>query len=77
VHREQLAAGSTRGDARPALQQRVALRAAGEGDDDALARLPRPADAVLLAVALQRAVDLVGEPQQREFAQGREVSRRK
>ncbi len=74
VHGEQLAARRPRGDARAAAQQRLALGSAGEGHDHALARLPRPLDAVLRAVALQSGVDLVGQPQQGELAQCREVA---
>ncbi len=74
VHREQLAAGRAGGDAGAAAQQGLALRAAGQRDDDALARLPRAVDAVLGAVRLQRAVDLVGEPEQGELAQRGEVA---
>ncbi len=74
VHGEQLAAGRTGGDPRTAAQQRLALGPAGEGDDDALAGLPRAVDALLGAVVPQRLVDFVGQPQQREFAQRGEVA---
>jgi hypothetical protein len=74
VHREQVAAGRSCGDARTASQQRLALGAARERHDDALARLPGRLDALLGAIAAQRLVDLVGEPQQRELAQRREVA---
>ena len=47
---------------------------AGEGDDDPLAGLPRPGDAVAIAVVLQRVVDAVGDPQQRQLAQRRQVA---
>ncbi len=47
---------------------------AGEGDHDAFARLPGAADPVFGAVRAQGAVDLVGEPEQREFAEGGEVA---
>ena len=43
-------------------------------DDDPLARLPGAVDAVLGAVRAQRAVDLVGEPEQGELAQSGEVA---
>ena len=62
------------GDARAAPQERLALGPAGEGDDHALARLPLAVDAVLGPVELERAVDLVGEPEQRELAQRGEVA---
>ena len=74
VHREHLTAGRPRRDARATPDQRLALGAAGERHDDALARLPGALDAVLGAVQLERAVDLVGQPQQGELAQGREVA---
>ena len=48
--------------------------APGERDDDPLARLPGPVDAVALAVLLQRLVDAVGDPEQRELAQRAEVA---
>ena len=62
------------GDSRATSEQRLALGPAGEGDDDAFARLPVALDAVLSAVGLERRVDLVGEPEQGEFAQGGEVA---
>ena len=74
VHGQQLAAGRARGDPRAAAQQGLAFRAAGEGDDHALAGLPGAVDAVLRAVAAQRAVHLVCQPQQRQFTQGGEVA---
>ena len=74
VHGEQVAAGGAGGDAGGPPDQRVALRAAGERDDDALAGLPGGGDAVLLAVALQPLVDAVGQPEQGELAQRGEVA---
>ncbi len=74
VHGEQLAARRARGDAGAAADEGLALRSAGEGDDDPLARLPGAVDAVLGAIRAQRAVDLVGEPEQGELAQGGEVA---
>ena len=53
----------------------VAAGRAGDRDDDPLAGLPRPVDAVGLAVLLERLVDPVGDPQQRELAQRAEVAR--
>ncbi len=47
----------------------------GERDDDAFAGGPGRRDAVRRAVALERLVDTVGQPQQRQLAQGREVAR--
>ncbi len=74
VHGEELAARTAGGDARPATEERLALGAAGQRDDDPLAGLPLARDAVLGAVGLERLVDLVGEPQQRELAEGGEVA---
>ena len=54
--------------------QRVALRAAGERDDDPLARLPGGGDVVLGPVLLQALVDLVRQPQQRQLAQRGQVA---
>ncbi len=48
--------------------------AAGDGDDDAFAGLPGVGDLVVGAVLGQRGVDLVGQPQQREFAQRGQVA---
>ena len=73
VDAEQLAVGPL-GDAGRPADQVLAARRAGERDDDPLARLPRLGDAVPLAVLLERVVDLVGDPQQRQLAQGGEVA---
>ncbi len=68
------AAGPGRDSGR-APDQRVALRPAGQRDDDPLANLPGGGDAVLFAVALQPVLDAVGQPEQREFSQRREIAR--
>ena len=73
VHGEQVAAGDPGGDPRRPPDQRVALGAAGERDDDPFPRLPGGGDVVLVPVALQSLVDLVGQPEQREFAQRGQV----
>ena len=73
VHDHQLGAGLRR-DARCPAHQGLRLRSTGDGDDDAFARLPGVGDLVLGAVLLQRRVDLVGQPQQRQFAQRGEVA---
>ena len=52
----------------------VAAGRAGDRDHDPLARLPRTGDAVRLAVLLERLVDPVGDPHQRELAQRAEVA---
>ncbi len=74
VHGEQLSARRTRGDLRAPADERLPLRAARQSDDHAFARGPGALDPVLGAVEVERAVDLVCEPQQREFAQRREVA---
>ena len=52
----------------------VATRRAGDRDHDTLACLPRAGDAVRLAVLLERLVDAIGDPHQRELAQRAEVA---
>ena len=60
---------------RNALRTNVSDSAStGDRDDDALAGLPGVADLVVRAVLRQRGVDLVGQPQQREFAQRGQVA---
>ena len=73
VDADQLALGPL-GDAGGPADQVVGAGRAGEGDDDPLAGLPRAGDAVALAVVLQRVVDAVGDPQQRQLAQRRQVA---
>ena len=73
VHAEQLAVRALR-HARGAPDQRLGARRAGDRDEHALARLPRLGDAVAFAVVLERLVDAVGDPQQRELAQRGEVA---
>ncbi len=73
VDHHQLGAGLRR-DPRCPAHQGFRLRPAGDGDDDALARLPGVGDLVLCAVLRQRGVDLVGQPEQRQFAQRGEVA---
>ena len=74
VHSEELSAGRARGDAGTAANQRLPLGTTGEGDDDALPRLPLRVDPLLSTIMTERAVDLVGEPQKGKFAERREVS---
>ncbi len=74
VHGQQVAARRPGGDPGGPPDQRVALRAAGERDDNALPGLPGAADIVRLPVALQPLVDLVGQPQQRKLAQRGQVA---
>ena len=61
-------------DARRPADQLLAAGRAGERDDDPLARLPGVGDAVGLHVVLEGLVDPVGDPQQRQLAQGGEVA---
>lgn len=74
VHREDLAARSLGGHPGGAADERAALRSPGQSDDDALARLPGRADVVFAAVLLEVLVDPVGDPQERQLAQGGEVA---
>ena len=74
VQREQVAARRSCGDPRGTPDQRLAFGPAGQGDHDPLPGLPGVVDAVCFAVPLQSLVDLVGEPEQRELAQRREVA---
>ncbi len=72
VQAQQLAVGPL-GEAGGPADQHLAGRRPGERHHDPLARLPRLGDAVAAAVLLQPHVDLVGDPQQRQLAQGGEV----
>ena len=73
VHRQQVAAGGPGSDAGCAPDQRLALGAAGDRDDDPFPGLPGALDVVLGAVGLQRLVDLVRGPQQRQLSQRGQV----
>ena len=72
---EQLAAGAAAGDLGGPAQHGLALRPAGQRDDDPLPRGPGRRDAVRGAVALQRLLDAVGQPEQGQLAQRRQVAR--
>ena len=74
VDREQLAPRRPRCDPCAAPQQGLALGAAGERDDDPLAGLPQLVDPVRGPVLLQAVLDLVGQPEQGQLAQGRQVA---
>ena len=74
VDGEQVGAAGTFGDAGGAADEGVALGAAGQGDHDAFAGFPGAFDVVVAAVPVELLVDLVGQPQQRELAQGGEVA---
>ena len=73
MHGQQVAAGAL---SHPggAADQCLALRTAGERDDDPLAGLPDVVDVVLGLVATQPLVDAVGEPEQRQLPQRGQVA---
>ena len=58
---------------RPASDELLAGRCAGQGHDDSLARLPRLADAVAVSVVREAFVDSICEPEQGELAESSEV----
>ena len=74
VQAEELSMGAL-GDARRTADQPFGAWSTGDGDDDALTRLPRLGDPVALAILLEADVDLVGNPQQGQLAQRGEVAR--
>ncbi len=74
VHADQLALGPL-GDAGCPAHEVIRVGRTGQGDDDPLAGLPRPGDAMTVAVLVQGVVDPVGDPQQRQFTQRRQVAR--
>ncbi len=73
VDAEQLAVRSLC-DARGAPDEVLGSGRARDGDDDAFTRLPRLGDPVAGAVILERDIDLVRDPQQRELSKGGEVA---
>ena len=75
-HTEQLTA-SAGGHPGGAADHVVAAGRAGDRDDGSLARFPTPGDPVGLAVVLERFVDPIGDPHQRELPQRAEVPSRK
>jgi len=74
VHGEQFAAGPAGRDPGPAAQQRLPLGTPGQCDHDPLPGGPGALDAVVGPVAPHPLVDPVGQPEQRELAQGGEVA---
>ena len=74
VDGQQLASGRAGGDAGAAADERLTFGPAGQRHDDPFARLPGALDPVLGPVQLECAVDLVREPQQREFTERGEVA---
>ena len=73
VDREEVAAGRAGGDPGRSPDQRVALGPPGERDHHPFPRFPGPVDVVRRPVPLQPLVDLVGQPEQGEFAQRGQV----
>ena len=73
VHRDQVALRALR-DAGGATDQALAVARAGEGDEDALTRLPRLLDSVPATVFGEALVDAVGEPGERKLAQRGQVA---
>jgi len=61
-------------DSRSASDEPLAVRRAGESDEDPLARLPRLVDAVAGAVLRQSLVHPVGEPRECQLPEGGEVA---
>ncbi len=55
--------------------QALSVGGARQCHDDTLARLPGPLDPVPFAILLQRVVDTIGDPEERELAQRSEVPR--
>ncbi len=74
VHGEEFPACGPRGDPGAPPQERLAFRAARERHDDPLAGLPLAVDAVLSEVALQRLIYFIGQPEERELPECREVA---
>ena len=77
MHREQLPTAGARRNACSPPNQGLTLRIAGECHDNTLTSVPAFVDALGCPVLLQGDVDLVREPQQREFAQRGQVSESK
>ena len=73
MHHHELRAGLRR-DTRCPAYQRFRLRSTGDRDDYPFASLPGVGDLFVGAVFRQRGVDLIGEPQQRDFAQRGQVA---
>jgi hypothetical protein len=74
VHRHEVRALVPRGDPGRPPDQRRALRAAGERDDNPFPGLPGGVDVVVGAVLVELVLDLVGEPEQCQLAQRGEVA---
>ena len=62
------------GDAGGAAHEPLAVRRAGQRHQDTLAGFPGPVDAVSLPIVREALVDAVGQPEQRELPERREVA---
>ena len=74
VHGQQLGAGRALGQPGATPDQRLALRAAGDGDHDALLGRPGLLDPVRAPVVVELVVDPVGQPEQRQLAERGQVA---
>ncbi len=74
VDREPLPARRAGRDPRGPPHHRLRLGSARESDDHPLAGGPGGVDAVVLAVALERLIDPIGQPEQGKFPKGGEVA---
>jgi hypothetical protein len=74
VHDDHFAAGDPTGHARAPADHGFRVVVVAHRHHDPLARRPVVLDLLLFAVRVQDFFDLVGEPQQRQFAQGGEVA---
>ncbi len=73
MHHHQLGA-RLRGDPRGATDQSLRFRPAGHRDNHPLAGFPGVGDLLVGTVLRQRRIDLVGQPQQRDRAQRRQIA---
>lgn len=74
VEHEEFAAGAAARDAGTAPDEGLGLRPSGHGHKDPLAGGPRRVDVVRLAIPVEALVDAVGQPEERELAQGGEIA---
>ena len=72
VHGDQVALHAL-GHAPRTPYEAIVVLGAREGDDDALARLPRPLDPLIPSIRVERLLDAVGHPEERELSEGPEV----
>ena len=72
MHNHQFGAGPRRDAGCPA-HQGLRLRTTGDRDHDSLAGLPGVGDLVVGAILGQRGIDLIGEPEQSDFAKRGQV----